>query len=273
MAVLGECLRVMKDKGPVLVLLLVAVGLGIALIVVNKEASDQAKEAAYNLTVFSNTVVSDSKRLAELQTVNQTLETNLAATRTEFSNKLALTEANLRATEASLDKASAEAKAEAKAQADSNAALAQRDQKISELESQNGALDKEAASLRVAISNLDARITATQEKLAKSEGDRAFLTKELKMLKAEKEDMEKRFNSIADVRDQLRKLKIEAAVARRLDVVRREMYASFADKPGEPLVHTPPPAGLPETGGANVELRESGGSKIQIPPSTNAPPK
>jgi chromosome segregation ATPase len=256
------------------VLLLVAVGLGIALIVVNREAADQTKEAADSLTVFSNTVVSDKKLVAELQTVNQTLDSNLVTARIDFSNKLALTDANLRATEANLEKATAEAKAEAKAQADSNAvALAQRDQKISDLENQNGALDKEAASLHLAITNLDARIAATQEKLARSEGDRAFLSKELKLLKAEKEDMEKRFNSIADVREQLRKLKIEATVDRRLDRARRDMYATFKEKEGEPSIQPLPPSASTDSGGANVELRERGGVKIQIPPSTNAPPK
>jgi chromosome segregation ATPase len=264
----------MNNKGPVLVLLVVAVGLGIALIVVNKQASNQAREAAEGLTTFSNTVVSDNKRLAELEAVNQSLETNLAATRTDFSNKLTLTEANLRAAEANLEKATAEAKAEAKAQAESNAvALAQRDQKISELESQNGSLDKEAAALRMAITNLDARIAATQDKLAKSEGDRAFLTKQLKVLKAEKEDMEQRFNSIALVREQLRKLKIEAGLTRRLDTKRRDIAATFDEKPMEPLIQLAPSNAPPDTSGANVELRERGGVKIQLPPATNAPPK
>jgi chromosome segregation ATPase len=265
---------VMNNKGPILVLLLVAVGLGIALIVVHKQTGDQAKEAAYNLTTFSNKVVSDSKRLAELEAVNQALETNLAATRLDFSNKLGLTDASLRAAEANLEKAVAEAKAQAKAQADSNAvALAQRDQKISQLENQNSALDKESAALRLAITNLDARIASTQGKLDRSEGDRAFLSKQLKVLKAEKEDLEKRFSSLADVRDQLRKLKMEAAVDHRLDRIRRSIDASFKDKGGELALHPILSNAPPDTSGANVELRQSGGVKIQIPPPTDAPPK
>jgi len=264
----------MNNKGPILVLLLVAVGLGIALIVVNKQTGEKIKDANYNLTTFSNKVVSDSKRLAELETVNQMLETNLAATRLDFSNKLTLTDANLRAAEANLAKAIAEAKAQAKVQADSNAvALAQRDQKITELENQNGALDKEAASLRLSITNLGTRIAATQAKLAKSEGDRAFLTKELKLLKAEKEDLEKRFNSIADVREQLRKVKMETAVDHRLDRIRRSIDSSFKEKGGQLAVHPALSNAPPARGGANVELRQSGGVKIQIPPTTNAPPK
>jgi hypothetical protein len=264
----------MKDKGPILVLLLVAVGLGIALIVVNKEAADQSREAADSLAVASNTVTSVKKQLAELQTVNQTLESNITAVRTDFSNKMTLADANLRTTEADLEKAVAEAKAETKAAADSNAVvLAQQDQKIADLESHNAALDKEADALHVAITNLETRIAATKEKLANSEGDRTFLLNELKTLQSEKIDLETKFNSIADVREQLRKLKAEAAIARRLDWMRRGMYDTFKEKGGELLIHplslVPPPA----SSGANVELKESGGVKIQTSPPTNAPPK
>jgi chromosome segregation ATPase len=264
----------MKDKGPILVLLLVAVGLGIALIVINKEAADQAKDAADSLATASNTVTSVKKQMAELQVVNQTLESNLTATRTDFSNKIALADANLRTTEADLEKSVAESKAETKAVADSNAVmLAQRDEKIAELESHNEALDKEAAALHVAITNLESRIASTQDKLAKSEGDRTFLLKELKTLQAEKLDLEQKFNNIADVREQLHKLKVEAALARRLDWIRRGMYDSFKAKGGELLVHQLPQSSSPGSSGANVELKQSGGVKIQTSSPTNAPPK
>jgi chromosome segregation ATPase len=263
-------LALMNNKGLIFVLLLVSVGLGIALIVVNKEAADQKKDADEKSVVASNQVVSVKRQLDDLESVNQTLDTNLAAARADFSNKLALSDANLRTTEASLEKAVAEAKAEAKAQADSNAVvLAQRDAKISELESENQSLDKEAASLRIAITNVQARIVATQEKLAKSQGDQAFLLKELKILQDEEADMEKKFNNIAAVREQLHKLKTEAAIDRRLDWMRRGMSDSFMPKGGELLIQHSRPAAPPASSGAVVELRQSGGVKIQ----TNAPPK
>jgi chromosome segregation ATPase len=250
----------MKDKGPILVLLLVAVGLGIALIVINKEAADQARDASASLATASNTVVSVKKEMNELQVVNQTLESNMAAARTDYSNKMALADANLRSTEADLEKAVAEAKAEGKALADSNAvALSERDQKISELESRNEAMDKETSSLHVALTNLDARIAATQEKLAKSEGNRDVLLNELMMLQLEKAEMESRFNDITEVRHQLRKLKAEAALARRLDSMRKGMYGSFKENSA--------------SSGANIELNQSGGVKIQTNSPGNAPPK
>jgi len=260
----------MNNKGIIFVLLLVSVGLGIALIVVNKEAADQRSEAAQNSATASNTIVSVKRQVDELQTVNQTLETNLATTRTDLSNKLTLAEANLHTAEANVQKTAAEAKA----RADSNAAaLAQRDEKISELESENQSLDNEAAKLRVGITNVQARIAATQQKLAKSEGDRAFLLKELKVLQDEEADMETKFNNIAAVRDQLHKLKEEAAIARRLDWMRRGVDASFIQKGGEVLTQHSPPGGIPATNGANVELREHRGGKDQTPPPTDAPPK
>jgi chromosome segregation ATPase len=263
----------MKDKGPILVLLLVAVGLGIALIVINKEASDQAKDAADSLATASNTVTSVKKQMAELQTVNQTLESNLTAARADFSNKISLAEANLRTTEADLEKTVAEAKAETKAMSDSNAAaIAQQNAQIAGLESHNEELEKESAALHVAITNLESKIAITQSKLANSEGDRAFLLKELKTLQAEKLDLEQKFNNIADVREQLHKLKVEAALARRLDWIRRGMYDSFKAKGGGLLAQPSPQAPSPGSSGANVELKESGGVKIQTSP-TNAPPK
>ncbi len=264
----------MKDKAPILILLLVAAGLGIALIFVYKDASDQKKEATQSLVVASNNFTSVKKQLNELQTVNQTLETNLATTQAELSNKLALADANLHTIQANLEKEVAEAKAESKAQADSNAvALAQRDQKIADLESQNQALDKEAASLQLAITNLQSRISDTENKLAKSEGDRDLLLKELKLMRTQKEDLEKKFNSIQVVREQLRKLRAEAAMALRLDWMRRGIYTASEQKGGERLIH--PASSIPPSAasGANVELKQSGAVQIQTSPPTNAPPK
>jgi len=263
-------LSLMNNKGLIFVLILVSVGLGIALIVVNKEAADQKSQAIASGIAASNQIVSVKSQVAELQAVNQTLETNLTATRADFSSKLTISDANLRTAEANLEKAAAAAKA----QADSNAlVLVQRDEKISELESENLALDKEAASLRVSITNVQSRIAATQEKLDKAQGDRTFLLKELKTLQDEEGQMEKKFNDITAVREQLRKLKTEAAIARRLDWMRRGMDASFIQKGSELLMQHSPPAAGAANSGTDVEVRQSGGVKIQTPVPTNAPPK
>src|SRR5208282_1138508 len=101
-------LFLVKDKAPIIVLILVAVGLAVGLIVVNNNFNQQKKEADNNIQVLSNTVVSTKATLTEYQGVNQALETNLAATKIEASNKLALSEANLHSTEAELERARAE---------------------------------------------------------------------------------------------------------------------------------------------------------------------
>lgn len=266
----------MKNKVPFFVLLAVAIGLGAALVIVDKHAVEVQHEAAHSVAAASNTLITVKKQKDELALVNQTLETNLAAERLTFSNKLTEAETNLRLAESNLEKITLASSAELKTITESNAAvIAQRDQKISELENQNAALDREAASLHLSITNLDRRIADTEGKLARSEGDRVFLTKELKTLKAEKEELLHRFNDIAAVREQLHKLKIEASLARKLDHERRAIEESFksgkdnlAALPAQPA---PPPAS-----GGTVELRRGGGVSIEAPapaPATNAPPR
>ncbi|MGA2747896.1 MAG: hypothetical protein ABSG59_03890 [Verrucomicrobiota bacterium] len=262
----------MKDKAPFIVMLIVAVGLSVGLIVVNNKARQEKKDAEASISSLSNTVVSVKSSLAELQSVNQALETNLAAIRAErleYSNKLALAQANVHSIQADLEKAQSDAKAQTESTA---AELAKRDKKISDLESQNQDLDKEATELRAKISDLDTRITATQKKLDSSEGDRALLLTELKQLRDQKEDLERKFNDLAAVRKQLHKLKAELAEARRLDWIRRGLY-NFGEKGGQRLIdHTSPPP--PDTNvSTKVELRQSGGVKIQEPVPTNSSAK
>jgi chromosome segregation ATPase len=264
----------MKDKGLILVLLLVAAGLGVALIVVNKKSDDESKTAASQLANSSNTIVSLTKDKAELQDVNQTLESKLTSISTDYSNKLALSDANLRNAQANLEKANAEAKAEAAAQTEKETALiAQKDQKISELESQNQTLDKQAADLRAAITNLQNQIADVKHNLGSAVKDRDMLLAELRTLQAQKDLLEKQFNSLPAVREQVRKLKIEQVIARRLDWMRRGIYDAMSQKGGQRLAEHytgPPPAG---SAGATVDLREKGGVTIrQLPPATNGPP-
>ncbi|HTA28945.1 MAG TPA: hypothetical protein VK731_00595, partial [Candidatus Cybelea sp.] len=61
----------MNNKGLIFVLLLVSIGLGIALIVVDKEAADQKKDAIANSIAASNQIVSVKSQVQDLQSVNQ----------------------------------------------------------------------------------------------------------------------------------------------------------------------------------------------------------
>ena len=97
-------------------------------------------------------------------------------------------------------------------------------------------LDKESADLRSSITNLECQIAVTQKKLAASEGDRAALIKELKELQAKKDELEKRFNDLAALKEQVHKLKEELSIARRLDWIRRGIYEALNEKGGQRLM-------------------------------------
>jgi hypothetical protein len=122
-----------------------------------------------------------------------------------------------------------------------------------------------------AIAGLEGRIAETQRKLAQSEGDREFLLKELKRLQAEKADLERKFNDLAVLREQVRALKEELSVARRLDWIRKGLYGQGDLKGGGLLQKgfSKPGTNAPKPG-LDVELKTDGSVKINA--TTNAPP-
>ncbi len=217
----------MKDKAPIIVLIIVAIGLGVALIVVNNKASDEQQHAVSSIQALSNNLVDERTKLDEQQTVNRTLETNLAAAKTDFSNKLAARDAQLTSVQTDLAKAQADAKAQQQAAA---ADAAQKDKKIADLEAQNQDLDKQSTDLRNSITNLEGQITVTKKKLAASEGDRTALIRELKELQAKKDELERKFNDLAVLKAQVKLLKEQLSIARRLDWIRRGIYETLDEK-------------------------------------------
>jgi chromosome segregation ATPase len=171
-------------------------------------------------------------------------------------------------TKVTLAKAEADARAAAKA---AEAEIAKREAKIAELESQNLALDKQAGDLKSAIGTLESKIADTEKKLAASEGDREFLLKELKRLQAEKAELERKFNDLIVLREQVRKLKDELDVARRLDWIKKGLLGGAGLKGGPLLQRGFGRGAAGDTNfGLNVELKRDGGAKITTP--TNAPP-
>jgi len=171
----------------------------------------------------------------------------------EVSANLAKTETSLKATEEEVRK---------------------RDARIADLEAQNQALDKRAAELSGAITNLNVQIADTQRKLAASEGDKAFLEKELKRLMSDKSELERQFNDLNVLRAQVSHLKEEMAIARRLDWIRQGLYVNADQKGAQKLmqgVAAPPPKTPKGTYDLNVEVSADGSVRV-IPPVTNAPP-
>ncbi len=250
-------------------LLLLAAGFGIGLIVLNNKAKEQKQMDVAKIVKYSNDVVQVQGKLQESQQVNVSLEGNLTQLKSEITavqSKLGSTESNLNTTKATLAQVEANAKQAAEVAA---AEMAKRDARINELEGQNDDLTKRMVDLNVSLGTLEKQIADTQAKLAASEGDRDFLVKELTRLQAEKAELERQFNDLAVLREQVRKLKEELSIARRLEWIRRGIYGQQSQKGAEALFRPQPvvAAAAGKTNELKVELRQDGTATI----GTNAP--
>jgi chromosome segregation ATPase len=258
----------MKNKIGILLLALLSIVLLIVLLATRKQAAEQKSKDADTILTFSNKWDDTVTKLNDQKQVNATLEKDMENQKKmydqailDLTNKYTQTADSLAKTEVSL-KASQEE-------------VAKRDARIAELESMNQALDKKSVDLSAAITNLTAQIADTQKKLAASEGDKAFLEKELKRLMAEKAELERQFNDLAVLRAQVAKLKEELNIARRLEWIRQGLFASSDQKGAQKLMQgLPAPQSQTRTNkpsyDLNVEVRSDGSVKI-IPPATNAP--
>lgn len=264
----------MQGKNILIILLLVlSVVLGIGLVVRNNKANVEKQKDFSHITQLSNEVVEVRGKLDDQKNVNVTLEGNVTELKSalgqsktmaqEVSNKLAATEATLGTTSANLAKTEADLKA-------SQEEVAKRDARIQELTGQNEELTKKEADLTAALNNLEKQITDTERRLAASEGDREFLLKELKRLQAEKAELERQFNDLVVLRDQVRKLKEELSIAKRLDWIRRGIYGAQGAK-GAELLRKPSTPAAAKAPNLEVEVRQSG--EVNIQSGTNAPPK
>jgi len=261
----------MKNRIGVIVLIVACLGLLIAVITVNKQATDRSRQDADKILTYSNDLVSADDQLRRQKQVNTLLETDLEQERktaAELTNKVMTVSADLAQTSGSLAKTEATLK-------EVQAAVAERDAKITSLEAQNQQLDKQATELSSSLTNLTVQITETQRKLAASEGDKAFLEKELKRLMADKAELERQFNDLAVLKAQVSKLKEELNIARRIDWIRQGLFASSDQKGAQKLMQgVSAPAPLAKAAkpayDLNVEISADGSVKV-IPPMTNAP--
>jgi septal ring factor EnvC (AmiA/AmiB activator) len=229
--------------------------------------SDEKNVATINQ--LSNEWKETSVKLDDQRKVNLTLEGELAARARELeliSNNLASTSADLARTQTEAKAAMQAAEAEVKA----------RDEKINQLEGERDDLTKRMTELNGSIDKLETQIADTERKLKASEGDREFLMNELKRLRAEKADLERRFQDLAVLREQVRKLRDELSISRRLEWIRRGIYGEIG-KGAELLqrgfvVRAPVTNGVSPKGAQqfnlDVELRREGDATVK----TNAPP-
>src|ERR1051326_6648966 len=254
----------MKGKTGIVVLVVLCIALGVGLLIRHAKAVQQQQDAEAKIMTLSNQWVKTESDLNDQRKVNSTLEQTLETKTSEaqgLSNKLDNLTATLAKTEAEAKSAAQQAKDE----------IAKRDARIADLEGKNDDLTKQMTDLNTSINNLETQIADTQKKLAASEGDREFLLKELKRLQAEKAELERKFNDLAVLRDQVRKLRDELSIARRLEWIRRGLYGS--EKGAEKLQKGLAAAGPQTNYDLNGEVKQSAAAKILTPTgNTNTPP-
>ncbi len=251
----------MKSVIGIVVLLAICIGLAVVLFSNKKRAEEQHSKDVDTILNHSNQWVRTSRDLEEQRQVNLMLTNDLGVARSEYSqltNRYTEVVSNLGKVEATLKA--------------TQTAVAERDQKIAALETQNRELDEKAIDLSAALTNLTVQITETQRKLDASEGDKAFLEQELKRLMAEKAELERQFNDLAVLRAQVSKLKEELSIARRLEWIRKGLFATEGQKGAQQLknMHNPPATSATNGYDLNVEVSSDGSVKV-IPSLTNAP--
>jgi septal ring factor EnvC (AmiA/AmiB activator) len=254
----------MKNRIGLVILVLVCVVLGVGFVMVKHDATKDHAEATVKIEAFSNKWVETSAKLdSEKQNAAQLYQEldkgkksygDLSNTFTEVSTTLVKAQTDLKTREEELK---------------------QRDAKIADLESQNQALDKQAADLSVAITNLTVQISDTQKKLATSEGDKAYLEKELQRLITEKAELEKQFNDITVLKAQVAKLREELSIARRIEWIRNGILAMNEQKGAQRLMQgfgsSQSQARAPKPNyDLNVEVTADGSVRV-IPGITNTP--
>ncbi|HEX5399847.1 MAG TPA: hypothetical protein VFY06_12460 [Verrucomicrobiae bacterium] len=267
----------MNAKIGLAILAVACAGLAIALVVVERQSSDQAKASSGTITEFSNQLVDAHEQIIGLNQANLSLTNALAASReqslavsNQLTEKLADTAGLLSTTTAALQDARQQV-------TNLNTHVTGLNARIADLEMQNATLDQRASSLSNMIASLDSQISITQMKLATSTTNNEFLARELKRQLAEKAELERKFNDIAEVRAQIRKLHYEQIAARRLEWMREGIDPSQQVKGAQLLMMRSPPAGgAADTANSsaydlNVEIGSDGSMRV-IPPMTNQPP-
>lgn len=210
---------------------------------------------------FSNRWNAARRSLDEQKQVNDSLQTSLTD-RAQMIETLRVEMANLKT---DLARSQAETK-------NAQGEIAKRDSHISGLEGRNVDLTRQMGDLQNAIAGLEQQIEDAERRIAASEGNRQHLLEDLQRLQDEKLALEKQLNDLAYLRDQVRKLKDELSIARRLDWIRRGLYSPTPRKGAEALADlkfNPEPEPEPAST-LDVEIFRSG--EIRIQESTNTAP-
>lgn len=258
----------MNAKTIIAILAVACVAIGIALIAVKSSSDTQHDKDVSSIVDFSNQVVNADQHIDSLNQVNLSLTNDLMLSQQqslELSNNLATAAATLASTKASLASMQDQVVTLTNQVATLNT-------QVADLQSQNNELDQRATELTNTIARLNDQITDTENKLALATTNNAFLQSELEKQLAEKAALERRFNDLDSVRAQLKKLKDELYIARRMELNR---YQNGNKKLGNLLMQRAPLNAAPNNGNPydlDVEVGSDGSVKV-IPPlgGTNAP--
>jgi len=244
---------------------MICLALGVGVMLVKKHGAEQHQQDTQQIDKLTNQLVQASTDLDEQKKVAAMLEEDIENKKKDYEKSLDELTNNITQISSSL------AKAETNLRTDEQK-LKEQDTKIADLESQNQALDKKAEALSDSITNLNTQIADTRHKLAASEGDKAFLEKELKRLMADKTELERQFNDLTVLRAQVAKLKDEQNIARRLEWMRQGVFASTDQKGAQQLMQGLRPTQTHAVGrpnyDLNVEVRSDGSVRV-VPPVTN----
>lgn len=257
----------MNAKIGIALLIVACIALAVALVTLKHQADAQQEQSVSAIGGLSNRIVAANANINDLNQVNLTLSNDLVSAREtslSFSNQMVVTTNRLgdalAATEASLQGAQQQ--------------IINLNSHVADLEAQNQALDQRANSLSNTIASLDTQIASTQMQLATSKTNNAFLAKQLQQLMAEKKKLEDKFNDLAEVRGQVRKLRYDLIAAQQLEWMRQGIDPTKPMKGGQLLMQrtlpVPDAAAGPSPFNLNVEVGSDGSVHV-IPPATNAP--
>jgi chromosome segregation ATPase len=252
----------MKIKIIIVILAVACVGLAIALFAVKKQGEEQHVADVSSIVDFSNQVVEADLKINDLNQVNLMLTNDLALSQeqaTQLSNSLAAAQVTITESKASL--------------ASDQDQITSLNTRINDLEAENKVLDQRATELASTIAQLNSQIADTQTKLNASETNSIFLQQALEKQMAQKAEIEHKFNDLDELRQQVKKIRDDLFMARRL----RFMQNDNTQKKGSQLLiqRSVPVTNVPVAPnyGLNVEVGSDGSVKV-IPPlgaSTNAP--
>lgn len=287
----------MKSKIATGLLVLVCIILGIVLSQTKEEAQKQQQSASSQIKDLETTRTRVENKLGEQEAVNTRLTNEVLLARDQIKGlegNLMKSQADLQAAQQAAQQASQVAAAriaklekdlqgarnETGMVRDEKAALAQksqqeiavRDNRINQLSANNDELTNKINGLNSSIQGLEKSIAETERKLAAAEGDREFLLKELKRLQAEKAELEQRMKDLAFLREQVRQLKEELNISRRLDWIRRGIYGDGELKKGSQLLMEGLPKPKPAATNYNLEVEITRDGAVKVAPGTNAPP-